>query len=116
MRILIDESLPHYLTSIFKDHSAETVQEKGLSGISNGDLLAFAENKYDIFLSSDKNLKQFYPSPNLLQIAYSNYRHSKSIKYQLTDESFAQHSQDYGALSPTRGFVCLLFPVNGDPR
>lgn len=56
MRILIDESLPHYLTSIFKDHSAETVQEKGLSGISNGDLLAFAENKYDIFLSSDKNL------------------------------------------------------------
>ncbi|MCH8124724.1 DUF5615 family PIN-like protein [candidate division KSB1 bacterium] len=57
MRILIDESLPRYLTSIFKDHSAETGQEKGLSGISNGDLLAFAENKYDIFLSSDKNLK-----------------------------------------------------------
>ena len=56
MRILLDENLPRPLAHIFAEHSASTVQEEGLAGTRNGDLLACAEGKFDVFLTADKNL------------------------------------------------------------
>ena len=34
-----------------------TVQEEGLAGTRNGDLLARAEGGFDVFLTADKNLR-----------------------------------------------------------
>ena len=34
-----------------------TVQELGWTGIKNGELLRLAENDFDVFITSDKNLR-----------------------------------------------------------
>ncbi len=57
MKILLDENLPKPLARIFAQHSVSTVQEEGLAGTRNGDLLAQAEGKFDVFLTADKNLR-----------------------------------------------------------
>lgn len=57
MRILIDESLPSYLKQSLADHETVTVQDMGWTGIKNGDLLMRAENRFDVFLTADKNLR-----------------------------------------------------------
>jgi hypothetical protein len=44
LRIVLDENLPGPLRRIFgPDHQVETVQEIGLAGTTNGDLLARLE-------------------------------------------------------------------------
>ncbi len=57
VRILIDESLPRYLKQMLAEHQPLTVQEMGWAGIKNGDLLAKAESRFDVFLTADKNLR-----------------------------------------------------------
>ncbi len=57
MRILVDESLPRYLKQVLSDHETFTVQEMGWTGIRNGDLLTRAGNRFDVFLTADKNLR-----------------------------------------------------------
>jgi predicted nuclease of predicted toxin-antitoxin system len=57
MKILIDESLPHYLKRILADHDALTVQDMGWAGIKNGKLLSLAESEFDVFLTADKNIR-----------------------------------------------------------
>ena len=57
MKILLDENLPKPLGRIFVQHLVSTVQEEGLAGTRNGDLLARAEGKFDVFLTADKNLR-----------------------------------------------------------
>ena len=48
MRILIDECLPKKLKRELTDHTVFIVQEKGWSGMKNGELLRIAENKFDV--------------------------------------------------------------------
>ena len=59
MKILIDECVPrdlkYHLGS--QGHESLTVQEMGYSGKKNGELLALAENIFDVFLTLDKNLQ-----------------------------------------------------------
>lgn len=57
MRILIDECVPRKLKWSFPDHDCVTVQEAGLGGKQNGDLLALAEGKFDVFLTVDKGVR-----------------------------------------------------------
>ena len=58
MRIVLDENLPRPLRRIFgPEHQVATVQELGLAGTSNGDLLARLEGELDVFLTADKNLR-----------------------------------------------------------
>jgi len=59
MRVLLDECTPRELKSFLKQkgHDCQTVQEAGWSGIQNGELLALAENKFDLLLTIDRNLK-----------------------------------------------------------
>jgi hypothetical protein len=38
-------------------HECETVREAGFSGKENGEPLALAENKFDLLLTIDKNLR-----------------------------------------------------------
>lgn len=58
MQIVLDENLPRPLTQAFgPSHSVLTVQELGLSGISNGELLAQLEGRYDVLLTADQSLR-----------------------------------------------------------
>jgi hypothetical protein len=58
MRIVLDENLPRPLRRIFgPEDQVITVQELGLAGTSNGELLAKLEGDHDVFLTADKNLR-----------------------------------------------------------
>jgi predicted nuclease of predicted toxin-antitoxin system len=57
MRVLVDECLPRFLRRVLPGHSVQTAQDCGWAGIKNGELLILAEEQFDVFLTSDKNLR-----------------------------------------------------------
>lgn len=57
MHILIDECLPKKLKQALNEHTVFTVQEKGWSGLENGDLLRVAENEFDVWVTGDKSVE-----------------------------------------------------------
>lgn len=57
MRILIDECVPRKIKWSFPAHDCATAQEVGWGGRQNGDLLALAEGKFDVFLTVDKGVR-----------------------------------------------------------
>jgi predicted nuclease of predicted toxin-antitoxin system len=58
MRIVLDENLPRPLKDAFPEqHFVVTVQELGLAGVSNGELLRMLEGQFDVFVTADKNLR-----------------------------------------------------------
>ncbi len=68
MRILLDESLPRKLALEFTGHEAQTVQQRGWSGLKNGVLLRTASQEFQVFLKGDQNLG-FQQNPATLPIA-----------------------------------------------
>jgi predicted nuclease of predicted toxin-antitoxin system len=57
VRLLLDESLPVALKGLLPNHDARTVRDMGWRGISNGKLLALAEeNEFEALITCDKNL------------------------------------------------------------
>jgi predicted nuclease of predicted toxin-antitoxin system len=59
MKVLIDECMPSALKqALVRDgHNCRTVQEAGWSGKKNGELLALAENEFDVLITIDTNLR-----------------------------------------------------------
>jgi predicted nuclease of predicted toxin-antitoxin system len=57
VKVLLDECLPRYLKRALAGHEVQTVQESGWSGLKNGELLNLAESRFDVFLTSDQNLR-----------------------------------------------------------
>jgi predicted nuclease of predicted toxin-antitoxin system len=57
VRILIDECLPHQIRGCLTGHDSQTVKYAGYGGYENGELLKIAEIEYDLFITSDKNLR-----------------------------------------------------------
>jgi predicted nuclease of predicted toxin-antitoxin system len=57
MRVLVDECLPRFLRRVLPGHFVQTAQDCGWAGIKNGELLILAEEQFDVFLTSDKNLR-----------------------------------------------------------
>lgn len=57
MKILFDECVPWPLNRALTDHHCSTAQKEGWKSIKNGELLALAEPHFDLFLTSDKNLR-----------------------------------------------------------
>jgi predicted nuclease of predicted toxin-antitoxin system len=56
MRILLDECLDWRLCKTLEDHQCASVVAMGWSGLTNGRLLREAEQQFDVFLTSDRNL------------------------------------------------------------
>ena len=56
IRVLLDENLPRKLKGSL-DAEATTVPERGWGGIKNGDLLQRAEAEFDLFITSDQNIR-----------------------------------------------------------
>ena len=57
MRILLDECVPWPMHKLLSGHSCATVQGKGWGGIKNGDLLERASGEFDLFITSDQNIR-----------------------------------------------------------
>lgn len=57
MRILLDECVPWPMHKLLSSHSCSSVQDKGWGGIKNGDLLQRAEGGFDLFITSDQNIR-----------------------------------------------------------
>lgn len=57
MRILLDECTPRVVKKRLPGLDIRTVQEMGWSGLKNGELLAAVEGQFDVFITTDKNLR-----------------------------------------------------------
>lgn len=56
MRLLLDECVPARLRRALASYVVSTVVAEGWSGIKNGELLALAATRFDVFITVDKNL------------------------------------------------------------
>ena len=57
MKILLDECTPRVVKKCLPELEINTVQEMGWAGIKNGELLRLAEAQFDVFITTDKNLR-----------------------------------------------------------
>ncbi len=57
MRILFDQGTPIPLRQHLSGHQVETAYELGWSRLTNGDLLAAAEGRFDVLVTTDRNLR-----------------------------------------------------------
>src|SRR2546425_11919728 len=57
MQVLLDQGTPVPLRPHLPDHSVSTAFEFRWSALSNGDLLAAAEGKFDLLITTDQNLR-----------------------------------------------------------
>jgi hypothetical protein len=57
VRILFDECVPWPLHKELPAHNCRTAQQMQWKRIKNGELLSLAEPQFDLFLTSDQNLR-----------------------------------------------------------
>jgi hypothetical protein len=57
MRVLFDQGTPVPLRQFLNSHTIATVYEKGWSRTRNGDLLRLAEQLFEVFITTDRQLK-----------------------------------------------------------
>ena len=57
MRILFDQGAPVPLRDHLSGHHVETAYELGWSRLTNGELLAAAEDRFDMLVTTDRNLQ-----------------------------------------------------------
>jgi len=57
MKILFDHGTPAPLRRSLAGHEISTAYEMGWATLSNGDLLAAAERCFDVFITTDQNLR-----------------------------------------------------------
>lgn len=57
MKILLDESVPRLIKLRLPQLDISTVHEMGWAGVQNGELLRRAEERFDVFITADQNLR-----------------------------------------------------------
>ena len=57
MKVLLDECVPWPMHRLLAGHDCTTAQKRGWGGIKNGDLLQQAEVEFDLFITSDQNMR-----------------------------------------------------------
>ena len=57
MKILLDECVPWPMHKFLIGHECATAQQHGWGGIKNGDLIRLAEKEFDLFITSDQNIR-----------------------------------------------------------
>ena len=58
MRLLLDECMPRRLKREFVGHEVSTVDEAGLKGLKNGQLLRIASGAFDVLITVDRRLSR----------------------------------------------------------
>lgn len=56
MRILLDECVDWRLSRALVGHDVRTARQMGWAAIKNGELLALASERFDVFVTVDRNL------------------------------------------------------------
>jgi hypothetical protein len=56
MTILLGECLPRRLGPLLAGHEVKTTRQMNWHGLSNGELLAAADSRFEVFITVDKNL------------------------------------------------------------
>ena len=82
MRILLDENIPIGMRKLLGEHDVRHASEEGWDGISNGELIAYAEaSGYDVMVIADKNLRyQQNIADRKLAIVALSTNHWKTIR------------------------------------
>jgi predicted nuclease of predicted toxin-antitoxin system len=57
VKILLDECVPWLLHDLLGGHDSISVQQRGWTGIKNGDLLRLAAREFDLFITSDQSIR-----------------------------------------------------------
>ena len=57
MKIVLDECVPWPMHKLLIGHQCESVQARGWGGIQNGELLRLCEGEFDLFITSDQNIR-----------------------------------------------------------
>jgi predicted nuclease of predicted toxin-antitoxin system len=57
MRVLLDECVNPRVTEAFPNHEVKTVKSMGWGGMTNGKLMALAQQRFDVFVTVDQNLE-----------------------------------------------------------
>jgi len=57
MRVLFDQGTPAPLCHALAPHEVSTAFELGWSNLENGDLLREAEGRFEVFVTTDQNLR-----------------------------------------------------------
>jgi hypothetical protein len=70
VKILLDECIDRRLAGDITGHDVKTVPQMGWATIKNGELLALAEQAFDVFVTVDRNLsfQQHLPRYNIAVI------------------------------------------------
>ncbi|SRR5712691_4575577 len=56
MKLLLDECTPRRIKREFIGHTVHTVEDAGLKGLENGDLLKAAAGVYEVLITVDRNI------------------------------------------------------------
>jgi hypothetical protein len=56
VKLLLDECVTRFVKRDLVGHDIHTVEEAGLKGLENGDLLRDASDTYDVLITVDQNL------------------------------------------------------------
>ena len=56
MRLLLDEDMPHAFRHCLPGHDVWTVQYMGWNSKKNGELLALAQNEFDVLITLDQKI------------------------------------------------------------
>ena len=57
MRVLLNECVPWPMRKALTGHQCTTAQRMGWDAITNGDLIRLAEADFDVFVTSDQNIR-----------------------------------------------------------
>lgn len=57
MKVIIDECVPSIVKRGLPSRNIASVQEMGWAGVKNGKLLSLVAAEFDVFITSDKNLR-----------------------------------------------------------
>jgi len=57
MNILLDECVPWPMHGVLVGHQCTTAQKRGWGGAKNGELIRLAEAEFDLFITSDQNIR-----------------------------------------------------------
>jgi len=58
MRVLFDQGTPVPLKQHLTGHEVQTAHELGWSRLLNGDLIAAAEERFDVLVTTDRNMRR----------------------------------------------------------
>ena len=56
MKLLLDECVTRHLKRDLAGHEVHTVEDAGLQGLENGDLLKAASGAYEVLITVDRNI------------------------------------------------------------